>query len=153
MLACHQFTKPSACDLRGLRRESCDNTRAITNILQSDIVVGVIVLLALLAILFVLARATRNHNHALWVGFLDVPEPAAQAGHQVLLDICVCHTVAAQCAPDGRVGVGEAIAYNMAAECEVGIEFGEMGLDSFEVERLEILGALLPLGDLGLHVV
>lgn len=50
------------------------------------------------------------------------------------------------------VGVGERVADNVGAQGEVGVEFEEMGLDLLEVEGLERLGALLPFGDLRVHV-
>ena len=50
------------------------------------------------------------------------------------------------------VGVGERVADDVGAQGEVGVEFEEVGLDLLEVEGLERLGALLPFGDLRVHV-
>lgn len=138
---------------RGLGRETCDNASSVANILQTNVVVGIVVgaplLLAPAALGGFLGPLSQDHR--LGVCLLDVAEPSAQVGHQVLLDEGVGHAVLAQRLPHGRVGIGEGVAHDMRAQCEVGIELLETGLNGFEVERLEGLGARLPLGDLGVH--
>jgi len=64
----------------------------------------------------------------------------------------VRNAVLADRLPYCRVGVGEGVADNVGAQGEVGVEFEEVGLDLLEVEGLERLGALLPFGDLRVHV-
>lgn len=140
--------------LRRLRRETCDNACAITNILQTNVVVGIVVgalLLAPAALCCLLWPLSQDNR--LGVCLLDVPEPSAQVGHQVLLDESVCDAVLAQRLPDRGVGIGDGVANNVGPESKVGIELLEAGLNLLEVERLKCLGTGLPLGDLGVHGV
>lgn len=138
--------------LRRLGRETCNNARPITNILQTNIKVRIIVgaLLLTPATLGSLLGPLGQHN-GLGVCLLDVPEPPAQVGHQVLLDKGVCDAVLAEGLPDGGVGIGDGVANNVRAESEVGVELLEVRLNGLEIEGLKRLGAGLPFGDLGVH--
>lgn len=134
--------------LRRLRREPGDDTGTITNTLESNVVVGTIVLLLLL--LGLLLWSLSEHG-VLRVCLLDESEPPAQAGHQVLLDVCMRHAVSAESLPYGGVRVGQGVADDVRAKGKVGVELSERGFDLLEVEGLESLGAALPLFDLCLH--
>ena len=138
---------------RGLGRETCDNAGSVANILQANVVVGIVVGAALLLAPAALGGflGPLGQDDRLGVCLLDVAEPPAQVGHQVLLDEGVGDAVLAQRLPDGRVGIGERVAHNVRAQSEVGIELLEVGLNGLKVERLEGLGARLPLGDVGVH--
>ena len=63
----------------------------------------------------------------------------------------MCNTVFADRLPYRCICVGERVAHNVAAECEVRVEFEKMGLDLLEVEGFEGLCAGLPFGDCGVH--
>jgi len=59
--------------------------------------------------------------------------------------------IAPQSAPDYGIRVCERVANDMAAERQVRVELGQLGLNLLQIERLEQFGARLPLGDLGVH--
>jgi hypothetical protein len=152
-----RIANPTKGNSRWLRREPSNNPRTISNILQPNIIIRIVILASLLlslsfTTLLLFALSSTNNNHTLGVRLLDIPKPATQVLHEILLDERVRNAIFADCLPYCGVGVGECVADNVGAEGEVCVKFEEVWFDLFEVERFEGLRPLLPFGDLRVHI-
>jgi hypothetical protein len=133
---------------RWLRWKPGDNTSAITNSLQSNIIARTLIFLV---VYFLLGFGTLWQRCLFAIHFIDVSEPATQVGHQALLDVGVGDTILAQRLPNDCVCISQGVSNDVTAKSEVSVKLSKGRLDLFEVERFKRLGSVFPLLYLGVH--